>query len=124
MNKVKITIGTISVFAEFKATPTAEKIFAALPFSESVTRWGDEIYFAIPVSVQKESGARTEVEVGTLGFWPIGSAFCIFFGPTPISDDGKTPRAYSPVNVFGKVLGDVSVLKQIKDGEKIKVEKI
>jgi uncharacterized protein len=124
MNKVKITIGTITVTAEFNTTPTAEKIIAALPFSESVTRWGDEIYFTIPVSIDRESGARSDVEVGALGYWPVGSAFCIFFGPTPVTEDGKTPRAYSPVNVFGKVTGDVSLLQKVKDGEKIRVEKL
>ncbi len=46
--------------------------------------WGDEIYFAIPVSL-KEDGPRATVEVGDLGYWPPGRAFCIFFGPTPAS---------------------------------------
>ena len=54
----------------------------------------------------------TIVAVGDLGYWPVGSAFCIFFGPTPVSQ-GEEPRAYSPVNIFGKVVGDATTFKQV-----------
>ena len=67
-----------------------------------------------------ETDARTEVAIGDLGYWPVGSAFCIFFGPTPVSTD-DTPRAYSPVNVFGRITGDASLLKSVRDGAGIRV---
>jgi hypothetical protein len=43
-----------------------------------------------------------------------------FFGPTPVST-GDQPRAYSPVNVFGKVLGDATLFKGAPSGATVKV---
>jgi hypothetical protein len=72
--------------------------------------------------VQQEHDARAEVEIGELAYWPMGKAFCIFFGPTPVSRDDK-PRAYSPVNVFGRVLGDATAFKGITNGARIRVNR-
>lgn len=85
--------------------------------------WGDDIYFIIPVSMDQEPDARADVEVGDLAYWPTGFAFCIFFGPTPASTDDK-PRAYSPVNILGRILGDAVQFKSVKDGESVKVERV
>jgi hypothetical protein len=82
--------------------------------------WGEEIYFDIALQAELEPDAKEEVEVGDLGYWPAGPAFCIFFGPTPVST-GDTPRAYSPVNVFGKVLGDAKQLTSVSGGAKIRI---
>jgi len=67
-----------------------------------------------------ENDARPEVEVGDLGYWPSGPAFCIFFGPTPVSRDEK-PRAYSPVNIFGRIIGDSTLFKTVSNGSNIRV---
>ena len=98
----------------------AAKIMEILPVEGTANVWGDEIYFDIPLNLDLEGDARADVEVGDLAYWPTGSAFCIFFGPTPVSTDEK-PRAYSPVNVFGKVIGDALQFKAVPDGSKITV---
>jgi hypothetical protein len=98
---------------------TADAIWAALPFESSAERWGDEIYFKIPVKFTEEN-TQTVVKVGDVAYWPPGTSMCIFFGPTPVSEAGE-PRAYSPVNVFGKVIGDPMIFKKIGSGEKIRV---
>ncbi len=100
---------------------TAAAIIKALPLESNVDRWGDEVYFDIPVNVGEENSQR-EVEIGEMGFWPAGNSFCIFFGKTPASI-GEKPVAASPVNVFGKVLGDPTVFRKTKNGEKIRIEK-
>ncbi|GIK37947.1 MAG: hypothetical protein BroJett011_17800 [Chloroflexota bacterium] len=100
--------------------PTAQQIWAALPLEEQANIWGDEIYFEIPVHVGQEPGARAEVEVGELGYWPLGHAFCIFFGPTPVSTDEK-PAAYSPVNILGRVLGDATQFRAVPSGAKVQL---
>jgi hypothetical protein len=84
--------------------------------------WGDEIYFDVPVHVSLDNTAREVVNKGDLGYWPDGPAFCIFFGPTPVSR-GEEIRPASAVNVFGTVSGDVSVLKTIRSGSAVVVEK-
>ena len=120
MKKIKISVENLSVEAELWDTPTAEKILEALPLESSVNVWGDEIYFDVPVGLELEPDARTEVDVGDLAYWPAGPAFCIFFGPTPVSV-GNEPRAYSPVNVFGKVVGDPKQFKSIPGQATIRV---
>ncbi|WP_455277359.1 cyclophilin-like fold protein [[Eubacterium] cellulosolvens] len=106
---------------EDKNPETAKALIDALPFESRVSRWGDEVYFDIPVNATEEN-SQIEVEVGELAFWPSGSCFCIFFGRTP-SSSGDKPAAASPVNVFGKVLGDATIFKDTKSGEIIRVEK-
>ncbi|MBF0431184.1 MAG: hypothetical protein HQK83_07905 [Fibrobacteria bacterium] len=123
MKKIKIHVDNLEIEADLFDTPTAKTIEEALPFEGEVNVWGEEIYFDIPVSCQQEPEAREEVEPGDLAFWPTGSAFCIFFGPTPVSTDDK-PRAYSPVNVFGHINGGTSSLKTVSYGAKIIIEKV
>lgn len=122
MTRIKITSGELTLTAELNGTPTARKIADALPMGGRATRWGDEIYFPIGIDADVASDAREEVEVGTLAFWPPGNAFCIFWGPTPASK-GDEPRAASPVNVVGKITGDVKALASLSDGAKIRLSK-
>ena len=121
MEKILITVENISVEAELFETPTARKILEALPLEGSSNVWGDEIYFSIPLNIEQEPEAREDVDIGDLGYWPAGPAFCIFFGPTPVSA-GNQPRAYSPVNVFGKIMGDARQFKAVSDGAVIKIK--
>ncbi len=83
--------------------------------------WGDEIYFGIPVKAKAENPCET-VELGDLAYWPPGSAFCIFFGPTPASR-GAEIRPASPVNVFGRVTGDPTIFKKVRAGTPIRIER-
>ena len=123
MNKINLSVENVSLEAEMLETPTAGKIIEACPIESSVNVWGDEIYFDIPLSLEQEPDARADVAVGDLAYWPAGPAFCIFFGPTPVST-GDQPRAFSPVNVFGKVLGDAKQLKAVSSGATIRVTKV
>ncbi len=119
--KIRIKAGQVEVKAELNDTKTAEAIWEALPITGRGNRWGDEIYFSIPVSLDPEN-AQELVSVGDLAYWPQGNGFCIFFGPTPISE-GKEPRPASPCNVFGKVIDDATVLRQVPSGAEITIEK-
>jgi hypothetical protein len=120
--KIKITAGTVTARAVLNASPTAGKIWEALPLEASGDTWGDEIYFGISVKSSLEKDAKEVVEVGDLGFWPPGHAFCIFFGPTPVSR-GNEVRPASAVNVVGRVVGDARVFKKVPSGAKVRIEK-
>jgi len=122
MRKILITISNLSVSAELNNSVSADKIWEALPLSGSANVWGDEIYFEIPVSLKEVSDAQQEVEIGTLAYWPPGSALCVFFGKTPVSTSDK-PKAYSPVNVLGLVDGDSRVFKIVEAGDQIVIDK-
>lgn len=118
MYQITIQAGSVSMLAELNDNPTACQIWEALPIEGRANLWGDEIYFSIPVDADQEADARADVDVGELGYWPVGSAFCIFFGPTPASS-GNRPRAASPVNILGNVVGDAAQFRNVKNGEKV-----
>jgi hypothetical protein len=120
---IKILVEKEEFTARLCDCATAEAVYSALPIEGKAILWGDEIYFSIPVAVKLESHAKEEVEIGDLAFWPPGNAFCIFFGPTPVSTTNK-PRAAGLVNVFGKVEGDLVALKNISSGAHILVSKV
>ena len=120
MAQINISVENLSVEAEMLDTPTAHRIIEALPFESAGNVWGDEIYFDIPLHIDLEPEARSDVEVGDLAYWPAGPAFCIFFGPTPVST-GDQPRAYSPVNVFGRIIGDAKRFRSVSNGAMVKV---
>jgi len=121
MRRIKITVGSVTAEAELKDTKTADAIWEALPIEARANIWGDEIYFAIPVEMGSEN-AQAVVNKGDLGYWPPGNAFCIFFGPTPASR-GDEIRPASPVNVFGRLIGDPTVFKGVKAGAKVIIER-
>jgi hypothetical protein len=122
MKKISIQTGEIRLEAELNDSETARIIYDLLPITGSANVWGDEIYFSIPAHIEQSQDAKQEVEVGDMAFWPAGDAFCIFFGPTPVSIN-EMPRAYSPVNVFGRITGDAILLKEVRNGADIKVSK-
>ena len=119
---IKITVGELSFPAELNHGPTAQQLWEALPIEGRANVWGDEIYFEIPIMASLAADARVEMEVGELGYWPVGHAFCIFFGPTPVSVD-EQPRAYSPVNALGRVLGDATRFKTVSNGTLVRLER-
>jgi hypothetical protein len=115
-------IGSVQAGIDTESNPkTAEAILAALPIEGRGSRWGEEIYFSIPVNMGEENSSGV-VGMGDLGYWPPGNAFCIFFGPTPASS-GDEIRPASPVNVFGKVVGPLENLREFSSGSKIRIER-
>lgn len=123
MKKITIKFNDLSYFADLYDSPTSNAIWDQLPIESQVNTWGEEIYFEIPVDMPQDSGAKEILSVGDLGYWPIGKAFCIFFGPTPVSTDER-PRAYSPVNLLGRIIGDCDGLKSIQNQETVRVERV
>ena len=121
--EIRITVGHISIEAELNDTPTAKKVGKVLPLKTPFNTWGDEIYFAIPVEAELDESAREEVEMGDLGYWPQGKAFCIFFGPTPMSTEGKIIPA-SAVNIIGRVKGDATMFKEVMGEDEVVLEAI
>jgi hypothetical protein len=117
---IRITAGSVTVEAELNDSRTATAIARALPIEAKAETWGDEIYFSIGQSHPGES-PREVVEMGDLGYWPPGQAFCIFFGPTPMSR-GDEIRPASPVNVVGRVLGDPRGLTRVRAGTRVRIE--
>ena len=117
---IRITAGEVETTAELNDTSTAQAIWEAMPVTGRVSLWGDEVYFSIPVELKLEAGKEV-VNIGDLGYWPDGNAFCIFFGPTPVSQRDEI-RPASPVTVFGKVIGDARIFKKVAARTKITIK--
>ena len=119
---IKIISKNLEFFIELNDSKTSQKILRKIPLSSTARRWGDEIYFQIPVQTELENSVEI-LSVGSVAFWPPGSAFCIFFGKTPAST-GADPQAASPVTIIGKILKseDILKLKEISDGDTIELK--
>jgi hypothetical protein len=101
-------------------TPTADRIWRALPIYAAAKTWGREVYFQAPVAQHLEADARDVVDKGEIAFWPDGDAISIGFGPTPVSKRGEI-RLASACNIWAVALDDVDQLKAVYAGESIEV---
>ena len=111
-----------SFTAIFNDTPIARAIFAKLPITSMAQRWGDEIYFDVPVKLANTKPTR-EVAVGDLAYWPDGPCLCIFFGKTPASK-GNEPRPASAVTVVGRTHAAPSLLRAVAEGDTITLPQV
>lgn len=118
---ISIVVGDVSATATLNDSEMAGLIWDACPIKSSAKTWGDEIYFDTPVDAEGDKPQAT-VELGDIAYWPPGQAFCIFYGPTPMSS-GDEIRPASPVSVFGKIDGDPLVFKPVKSGTAITIER-
>ena len=96
----------------FLAPRTIDTIVRKLPVEGRAALWKEEVYFEIPIKMGEEK-AKPTVETGTIAFWPMGSALCVFYGKS---------QPYSPVSILGKITSNLDVFKQVKSGITIKVE--
>ena len=96
----------------FLAPRTIDAIVRKLPVEGRAALWKEEVYFEIPIKMGEEK-AKPTVETGTIAFWPMGSAICIFYGKS---------QPYSPVSILGKITSNLEIFKQVKSGTTIRVE--
>ncbi|MGD8545578.1 MAG: cyclophilin-like fold protein [Candidatus Bathyarchaeota archaeon] len=94
------------------APRTIGMIVRKLPLEGRAALWKEEVYFEIQVKMGEEK-AKSTVEKGTIAFWPMGSAICIFYGES---------QPYSPVNIIGEVTDNLEIFSKVESGTKIKVE--
>jgi len=112
--------GGVEAICKLRDEEAAEKILEAAPFRSEANRWGDEIYFELPIKLNLR-GEREVMEIGEVAYWPQGNSLCIFFGPTPVSKAGE-PRAVSRVKPLGRVIEGLKDLEKVEDGEMVEVE--
>jgi len=97
----------------FHAPKTTDALLRRLPIEGRIARWKEEVYFEAGITTGLEK-PKSKVETGTIAFWPMGSAVCIFYGET---------QPYSPVNVIGLVKSGIDIFKDVALGAKIRLER-
>lgn len=123
MRRVAIDFDGVAITLDLADTPTADALWAALPFSAEALTWGEEVYFTTPVSVKREPGARAVVKPGEIAFWPDGDAIAIGYGRTPMSRGDET-RLASPCNVFATTTDDVKRLSRVAAGSRVALRRL
>jgi len=97
----------------FLAPRTIDTLVRKLPIEGRAALWKEEVYFETPIK-RGEEKAKGTVEKGTIAFWPMGSAICIFYGES---------QPYSPVSILGEITKNLELFSSVKSGTKIRVEK-
>ena len=120
MREIVIRSGQVALRARLLDTPTADRVWASLPIYADARTWGQEIYFAAPITSAVEPDARDVVRRGEIAYWPEGAAIAIGFGPTPLSKNGEI-RLASACNIWAIAVDDVVQLKAIYTGDRIAV---
>ncbi len=95
---------------ELNDGPAAARLAQSLPVTLALSRWGDEYYGSLPAALPAKQPRRDVYAEGEVALWPEGNAFCIFFGPTPVSHASE-PRMASPGIPLGRITSDFSWLK-------------
>jgi hypothetical protein len=122
MLPIRVTVGAVTLDAEFKPTRTAKAIYELLPLEADKHVWGDEFYFHIPFIKDHRETATLKVAVGDIAYWGNGRAVAIFFGRTPIST-GPDPVPADRVNLIGRIKGDATALRRAVEATRIRLEK-
>ena len=104
--------GAEGELVRFLAPRTIDSIVRKLPLEGRAALWKEEVYFEIPIKMGEEK-AKPTVEIGTIAFWPMGSALCVFYGKS---------QPYSQVNILGKITSNLEIFKQVKSGATIRIE--
>ena len=117
MSRIIAQCGPIQFEISLNRTQTAQAILKTLPIESIAQRWGEEIYFEIPVTMKNEA-PTLDVSIGDVGYWPDGHCFCIFFGKTPASK-GNQPKPASEVTVIGRTDASPVLLGKVREGERI-----
>lgn len=106
--------------AELDDSDVSNAIWLSLPLSMETNMLGGMIYCECPLSaILPKEGRTTRLETGDIAYWPGPGAFCIFYGPTPLSGEDGRPVAPYPVIRIGRMVGDCSELENSGDRQRL-----
>ncbi len=115
---ILITIDdTLEMKAHLYEGDAGRKLYDALPMECFLSRWGEEFYGDIPLVLEEDDTMRDIMEAGEIAFWPPGNAFCLFFGPTPMST-GDEPVVASDAIPLG-FISDCPVSQLSTKGDEV-----
>ena len=123
MNNIIIRSRTAEFKAQLDDSDISNTIWLSCPYKLDINMLGSMIYCELPLnSVMPKENRTQNFEVGDIAYWPGPDAFCIFFGPTPLSGEDRKPVAPFPMIKIGKVIGDCSELENAGDRQRLIIE--
>ena len=120
--RIKIIFQGNIAYAELDKSHISKTVYDILPVGGKVALWGGEIKLKVSVHLDEEKPVDM-VSVGDVAFWPIDNCILFYIGPTPISVSEDIIRPAMPVCVFGKIKENIKILKDIKEGDKLRLER-
>jgi hypothetical protein len=123
MSRIRIRTRNDEYLAELDDSDISNAIWLSLPFTAAINMLGCQIYFEMPVDYADPKELVTKLKVGDIAYWPKVGAFCIFFGPTPLSGEDGLPVSRYPLTKIGRVIGDCSSMEDAGDRQPITLEK-
>ena len=123
MKKIVLKFKDKELILNLRDTLTAKLIYDSNPFTSTVKKCGEEIYFETTINAELENNARAVVEFGEIAFWNGGSAIAIGYGKTPISKENEI-RLISPCNIWADSDFKKDYIEKIKENEIVKIEKL
>ena len=122
MSRITVRTRNSEYAGELDSSDISNEIWLSLPFKADINMLGSQIYFSMPLE-SDAVGDTTVLEKGDIAYWPKADAFCIFFGPTPLSGDDLRPVSSFPVKVIGRIIGDCSSMENAGDRMPITLER-
>ena len=120
MSKILVRTRCGEFQAELDDSDISNAIWLSNSLKFDINMLGGMMYGELPLEFDPPKGEGvTELEIGDIAFWPGPMAFCIFFGPTPLSGEDGKPVAPFPVIRIGKMIGDCSGLENAGDRQSI-----
>lgn len=122
MSKVIVRTKCGEFTGDLDGSDISNAIWLSNSISFDINMLGGMLYGELPLdAILPKEGRTTQMEVGDIAYWPGPGAFCIFFGPTPLSGEDGKPVAPFPVIKIGKMIGDCSGLENAGDRQRITI---
>ena len=122
MSKVIVKTRCGEFTGDLDGSDISNAIWLSNSISFDINMLGGMLYGELPLdAILPKEGRTTQMEVGDIAYWPGPGAFCIFFGPTPLSGEDGKPVAPFPVIKIGKMIGDCSGLENAGDRQRITI---
>ena len=116
---ITIKAGQISLSACLLDTPTAQRIWYALPIWTTAEQWGTgALHFSTHINTGRERTAQWNVDPGDIAYWVEDDRVIIGYDMTPLSRPGEI-RLPSPGNIWARTEDDVAQLRQVTPGTRL-----
>jgi hypothetical protein len=110
----------VEILVELFEEPTAEEMWARLPFESKVRTVRGQIVIPIPVPAAVQPGDRGDVGAGDAAYSPEENALCLFHEDGAVTDGGRLSR--DALNRFGRVVSGLEGCGRIRTNETVRIE--